>query len=141
MERKSATLASLHKEAVELKAKAEKELAEAQNLKEELEKREHDLSSGLFGIFALMLSLTFFIERRTLQKERTDAVKERKKLAEEIKDSTHSMILQHQNLRESNSPNLQNSSPFPPIPSTPPPFVSPSPIGDVSEDDKENVST
>jgi hypothetical protein len=46
VEQKSAALAQFHREAIELKAKAEKELAEAKELQAELIKKEEELQSG-----------------------------------------------------------------------------------------------
>lgn len=47
MEQKSAQIALLHREAKELKEKAEKELAEAKELREDIYKKEEELQTGI----------------------------------------------------------------------------------------------
>jgi hypothetical protein len=46
VEQKSALIAQLHREATEMKAKAEKDLAEARELHAELSKKEENIQNG-----------------------------------------------------------------------------------------------
>jgi hypothetical protein len=64
-----------------------------------------------------------------VQKERLDSVKERKKLVDDIKDSTQAMLAQNQHLRAASQSPLPSS----PIPSP----LTPTP----DDDNKENVSS
>ena len=145
VEQKSAMIAQLHREAVEMKVKAEKDLAEAKEIQADLLRREEEVKNGIFLFYFIFLfcfvlfvlfcfvlfcfvlfcfvlfcfvlfcfvlfcfvlfcfvlfcsNLIFITERKVVQKERVDSVKERRKLVDEIKDSTQAMLQQNQNMR------------------------------------------
>ena len=54
VEQKSAMIAQLHREAVEMKAKAEKDLAEAKEIQADLLRREEEVKNGIF-LFCFVL--------------------------------------------------------------------------------------
>ena len=55
VEQKSAMIAQLHREAVETKAKAEKDLAEAKEIQADLLRREEEVKNGIFLFYFIFL--------------------------------------------------------------------------------------